>query len=102
MSAVPRSIYKECSSCGRAFDHRSAYESQTRFIGFINTGKYADKDLELRNCCCGTTLATYAEKDEDEQTPRWPVVNGTTKCKPDTSKSEVVKPRETPPKLKKS
>jgi len=63
MSAVPKPVYKKCSNCKMSYEHKNEYESLTPFVGIIETGKYSDHNLELRNCTCGTTLATYYPKD---------------------------------------
>ena len=71
MSALEenREAYKNCSSCNKSFLQRKDYEASTTYIGTFKTGKYAEYDLELRNCTCGTTLATYTDKTENEELP---------------------------------
>ena len=61
--------YKNCSSCGKTFFQRKDYEASTIYIGTFKTGKYSEYDLELRNCSCGTTLATHTDKTPSEETP---------------------------------
>ncbi len=62
-------VYKACSSCDIEYANRHDYEESTVYIGTFKTGKYSEFDLELRNCKCGTTLATYTDKDVADQIP---------------------------------
>ena len=79
MSALVQNntVYKVCSSCEIKYIHRKDYEEATTYIGTFKTGKYSEYDLELRNCKCGTTLATYTDKDPSDEAP--PVKTRTTK-----------------------
>ena len=71
MSALEENniAYKVCSSCSKNFYGRSDYEASTTYIGIFKTGKYSEHDLELRNCSCGTTLATHTNKTPGNETP---------------------------------
>lgn len=55
--------YKECTTCYHIYEHRDDYFNATVYVGIVKTGKYSEYDLELRNCSCGSTLATYIDKD---------------------------------------
>ncbi|MCO4780713.1 MAG: hypothetical protein KC646_00205 [Candidatus Cloacimonetes bacterium] len=48
--------------CNNSYPNSEIYQSQTSFVGILRTGKYKDNDLELRNCSCGSTLATEIPK----------------------------------------
>jgi len=61
--------YKVCSSCRKEFFERKDYEASTTYIGIFKTGKYSEHDLELRNCSCGTTLATHTSKTPSKELP---------------------------------
>lgn len=69
MSAVVKTTYKECSTCFRIYESRNQYEATTAYVGVISTGKYSDRDLELRNCVCGSTLATHCEEEKKDAWP---------------------------------
>ena len=66
MSALPEEFYKSCTKCRKEFEDRESFSSATTFVGIIETGKYAENNLELRNCMCGTTLASYFPKDPNK------------------------------------
>lgn len=54
--------YKVCTCCGKEFENRSDYFEKTSYVGIMKTGSYRDYDLEMRNCGCGSTLATSIQK----------------------------------------
>ena len=54
--------YKVCTCCGKEFKKRSDYFLKTSYVGIMRTGKYREYDLEMRNCDCGSTLATHIQK----------------------------------------
>jgi len=55
-------IYKACTACPKTFPTRNDYEQMTKYLSVMKTGKFRTYDLELRNCSCGSTLATECEK----------------------------------------
>ena len=63
-------IYKACTSCSDKYFDFITYQNETSFVGILRTGKFKDHDLELRNCVCGSTLATEMPKlsRRDKQT----------------------------------
>lgn len=72
MTAIVETLtaYKDCSACDRSYTDRQHYVISTAFVGVIKTGKYSEFDLELRNCKCGSTLATYTAKENSKnETP---------------------------------
>ena len=72
MTAIVETLtaYKNCSACDRSYTDRQHYVISTAFVGVIKTGKYSEFDLELRNCKCGSTLATYTAKENSKNLPR--------------------------------
>ena len=92
-------VYKVCSSCEKQYTHRRDYEEATTYIGTFKTGKYSEYDLELRNCKCGTTLATYTDKDPSDEAPPVKVDNTKPvkgKLKPSISHTNVDQLRKKP------
>ena len=55
-------VYKACTACPKTFRTRNDYEQMTKYLSVMKTGKFRTYDLELRNCSCGSTLATECEK----------------------------------------
>ena len=55
-------VYKACTACPKTFPTRNDYEQMTKYLSVMKTGKFRTYDLELRNCSCGSTLATECEK----------------------------------------
>ena len=58
-------IYKACTACPKTFPTRNDYEQMTKYLSVMKTGKFRTYDLELRNCSCGSTLATECEKVQE-------------------------------------
>lgn len=58
-------IYKACTACPKTFPTRNDYEQMTKYLSVMKTGKFRTYDLELRNCSCGSTLATECEKIQE-------------------------------------
>ena len=58
-------IYKACTACPKTFPTRNDYEQMTKYLSIMKTGKFRTYDLELRNCSCGSTLATECEKVQE-------------------------------------
>ena len=58
-------IYKACTACPKTFPTRNDYEQMTKYLSVMKTGKFRSYDLELRNCSCGSTLATECEKVQE-------------------------------------
>lgn len=56
------SSYKECTMCDNTYPSFAIYQNETSFVGILRTGKFKEHDLELRNCSCGSTLATEIPK----------------------------------------
>jgi len=63
MTVIRDIIFKTCTKCHREFDNQEEFRNLTSFVGIIETGKYSEWNLELRNCLCGTTLAHNFPKD---------------------------------------
>ena len=55
-------VYKACTACPKTFPTRNDYEQMTKYLSIMKTGKFRTYDLELRNCSCGSTLATECAK----------------------------------------
>ena len=58
-------VYKACSACPKTFRTRNEYEQMTKYLSVMKTGKFRTYDLELRNCSCGSTLATECAKVQE-------------------------------------
>ena len=58
-------VYKACTACPKTFPTRNDYEQMTKYLSIMKTGKFRTYDLELRNCSCGSTLATECEKVQE-------------------------------------
>ena len=58
-------IYKACTACPKTFPTRNDYEQMTKYLSVMKTGKFRTYDLELRNCSCGSTLATECAKVQE-------------------------------------
>ena len=58
-------VYKACTACPKTFRTRNEYEQMTKYLSVMKTGKFRSYDLELRNCSCGSTLATECEKVQE-------------------------------------
>ena len=58
-------VYKACTACPKTFPTRNDYEQMTKYLSVMKTGKFRTYDLELRNCSCGSTLATECEKVQE-------------------------------------
>lgn len=48
--------------CNNSYPDFRTYQNETTFVGILRTGKFKSHDLELRNCSCGSTLATEIPK----------------------------------------
>ncbi|PCJ17719.1 MAG: hypothetical protein COB02_12945 [Candidatus Cloacimonadota bacterium] len=55
-------LYKKCTNCKNTYETFICYQNQTSFVGILRTGKFKDHNLELRDCSCGSTLATEIPK----------------------------------------
>ena len=58
-------VYKACTACPKTFPTRNDYEQMTKYLSVMKTGKFRTYDLELRNCSCGSTLATECVKVQE-------------------------------------
>lgn len=62
--------FKKCSKCLFEFANHIEFYKLTRFVGVMDTSKYSDFNLELRNCKCGSTLSHKSPKNSrDSGTP---------------------------------
>ena len=65
ISEIIEVVYKACTACPKTFPTRNDYEQMTKYLSVMKTGKFRTYDLELRNCSCGSTLATECEKVQE-------------------------------------
>lgn len=65
ISEIVQVLYKACTACPKTFPTRNDYEQMTKYLSVMKTGKFRTYDLELRNCSCGSTLATECEKIQE-------------------------------------
>ena len=52
---------KKCECCGEVYS--LDLFRKLDFVGIIDTGKYADFDLEMRNCSCKSSITIKVDKE---------------------------------------